>query len=209
MIFPIWNEAVLGHLELALGDAQAAAGHLRALPYRLISLGWNDPADSLWPDAIEALVDLGELEEAGRYLESYETLAQRSSSVWALATAARCRGLLAAANGDFDAAFDAFDRALAQHDRMPGRFERGRTLLSYGTARRRARERGAARRALEAALEISRSRAPSCGRGAQPTSCGASAGDGRLVPSSPRPSSGSRGWLRRGAPTRRSRRRCS
>src|SRR5438874_1063993 len=154
VIFPIWNEAVLGHLELALGDAQAAAGHLRALPYRLISLGWNDPADSLWPDAIEALVDLGELEEAGRYLESYETLAQRSSSVWALATAARCRGLLAAANGDFDAAFDAFDRALAQHDRMPGRFERGRTLLSYGTARRRARERGAARRALEAALEI-------------------------------------------------------
>ena len=74
--------------------------------------------------------------------------------MWALATAARCRGLLAAANGDFDAAFDAFDRALAQHDRMPGRFERGRTLLSYGTARRRARERGAARRALEAALEI-------------------------------------------------------
>ena len=154
VIFPIWNEAVLGHLELALGDAQAAAGHLRALPYRLISLGWNDPADSLWPDAIEALVDLGELEEAGRYLESYETLAQRSSSVWALATAARCRGLLAAANGDFGAAFDAFDRALAQHDRMPGRFERGRTLLSYGTARRRARERGAARRALKAALEI-------------------------------------------------------
>jgi DNA-binding CsgD family transcriptional regulator len=145
---------VLGHLELALGDAQAAAGHLRALPERLISLGWNDPADSVWPDAIEALVEVGALEDAARYLGRYEALAERSGSVWALATAARCRGLLAAAEGSFDAAFEAFDRALAEHDRMPGTFERGRTLFATGATRRRVRQRGAARRALEAALRI-------------------------------------------------------
>jgi DNA-binding CsgD family transcriptional regulator len=153
-IFPIWNEAILGHLELSLGDPEAAAAHLGALPERLTALGWNDPADSAWPDAIEALVEVGELERAATYLARYEALAQRSGSVWALATAARCRGLLSAAQGSFDAALAAFDRALAEHDRMPGSFERGRTLLACGAVRRRARQRGAAREALQAALEI-------------------------------------------------------
>jgi DNA-binding CsgD family transcriptional regulator len=37
---------------------------------------------------------------------------------------------------------------------MPGSFERGRTLLACGAVRRRARRRGAAREALQAALEI-------------------------------------------------------
>jgi DNA-binding CsgD family transcriptional regulator len=153
-IFPIWNEAVLGHLELSLGNPEAAAAHLGALPQRLTALGWNDPADSAWPDAIEALVQVGDIEHAATYLERYEALAQRSGSVWALATSARCRGLLSAAQGSFDAARAAFDQALAEHDRVPGSFERGRTLLACGAVRRRTRQRGAAREALQAALEI-------------------------------------------------------
>jgi DNA-binding CsgD family transcriptional regulator len=153
-IFPIWNEAVVGHLELSLGNPAAAAAHLGDLPERLMSVGWNDPADSVWPDAIEALVEIGELERAATYLARYEALAQRSGSVWALATSARCRGLLSAAQGSFDAALAAFDRALAEHDRMASSFERGRTLLACGAARRRARQRGAAREALQTAFEI-------------------------------------------------------
>jgi DNA-binding CsgD family transcriptional regulator len=74
--------------------------------------------------------------------------------VWALATSARCRGLFSAAQGSFDAALAAFDQALAEHDRMTGSFERGRTLLACGAVRRRARQRGAAREALQEALEI-------------------------------------------------------
>lgn len=153
-IFPIWNEAVLGHLELSLGDPEAAAAHLRDLPERLTVLGWNDPADSVWPDAIEALVEVGDIERAVTYLARYEALAQRSGSIWARAASARCRGLVSAAQGSFDAAFAAFDQALAEHERMPGSFERGRTLLAGGAVRRRARQRGAAREALGAALEI-------------------------------------------------------
>lgn len=153
-IFPIWNEAVLGHLELSLGEPEAAAAHLRDLPERLTVLGWNDPADSVWPDAIEALVEVGDIERAVSYLARYEALAQRSGSVWARAASARCRGLLSAAQGSFDAAFAAFDQALAEHERMPGSFERGRTLLACGAVRRRARQRGAAREALGAALDI-------------------------------------------------------
>ena len=153
-IFPIWNEAVLGHLALSLGNPAAAAAHLADLPERLVSVGWNDPADSVWPDAIEALVEVGELERAATYLARYEALAQRSGSVWALATAARCRGLVSAAQGSFDEALEAFDLAMAEHDRMPSSFERGRTLLACGAVRRRARQRGAAREALQAAREI-------------------------------------------------------
>jgi DNA-binding CsgD family transcriptional regulator len=108
----------------------------------------------VWPDAIEALIAAGELEQAHSYLGSYESLAQRSGSPWALAVAARYRGTLAAAHGKSDVAFAAFDRALAEHDRMPGDFERGRTLLALGSARRRARQQAAARAALQQAGEL-------------------------------------------------------
>jgi DNA-binding CsgD family transcriptional regulator len=153
-IFPIWNEAVLGHVELSLGHIDVAAEQLGGLPGRLLTLGWNDPADSVWPDAIEALVAVGELDRAQSYVDSYAELAQRSGSPWALAVAARCRGMLAAARGQPEVAFDAFERALAEHERVPSDFERGRTLLALGSARRRARQRTAARAALEQAREM-------------------------------------------------------
>ena len=153
-VFPIWNRAVLGHLELSLGNLREAGEHLRMLPARLIELGWNDPADHLWPDSIEALIGLGELVRARTYLEHYEQQAERSTSPWALAIASRCRGLLANAEGDLDAAWSAFDRALTEHDRMEGDFERGRTLLALGAAQRRAKQKRAARESLERAVEI-------------------------------------------------------
>ena len=43
-IFVILILGVLGRLELALGDLEAAVGHLRELPGRLLAGGWNDPA---------------------------------------------------------------------------------------------------------------------------------------------------------------------
>jgi DNA-binding CsgD family transcriptional regulator len=153
-IFPIWNEGVLGHVELSLGHMDKAVEQLGGLPERLLALGWNDPADSVWPDAIEALVAVGELDRAQLYLDSYEELAQRSGSPWALGVAARCRGLLAAARGQSEVAFDAFECALAEHERVASDFERGRTLLALGSGRRRARQRTAARAALEQAREM-------------------------------------------------------
>jgi DNA-binding CsgD family transcriptional regulator len=152
-VFAIWNQSVLGNLEFALGNEDAAGEHLRALPGRLLSLGWNDPGN-VWPNAIQALIALGELDQARAYLEQYEGLARRSTSAWALAIASRCRGLLAAAEGDLDAAFAAFERALDEHERTEGRFELGRTLLGLGSVRRRARQKRAAREAIEQALAI-------------------------------------------------------
>jgi DNA-binding CsgD family transcriptional regulator len=153
-IFPIWIAATLGHLCLSLADLHGADRHLRPLPDRLLALGWNDPADELWPDSIETLIGLGELGESRSRVRRYEQLAERSGSPWALAAAARCTGLLSAAEGDTSSAFAAFDRALTAHASVQSPFERGRTLLALGSVRRRARQKRPAREALEEARDI-------------------------------------------------------
>jgi DNA-binding CsgD family transcriptional regulator len=94
------------------------------------------------------------LHRADAYLTQYEARARRADSPWALATAARCRGLRCAAGGDTRAAFAAFDGALAQHDRILAPFERARTLLALASVRRRARQKRATRETLEQALGI-------------------------------------------------------
>jgi DNA-binding CsgD family transcriptional regulator len=146
--------AVLGHLELALGNVEAAGGYLRTLPAKLLAGGVNDPTLPVWADSIEALIALGDLERARSYLDSYELHAQQLRSPFAVAGAARCRGLLAAVEGDLAASFDAFERALAELDGLPYPFERGRTLLCLGVVRRQGQQRRAAREALEQALAV-------------------------------------------------------
>jgi DNA-binding CsgD family transcriptional regulator len=145
---------VLGRPELMLGDVDAALGYLRELPAELLSTGYEDPTAPLWADAIEALIAGGELETARGYLDAHETSAQRVGSPWGRASAARCRGLLDAAEGDPTRAFAAFDRALTELDGLSFPLERGRTLLCLGTVRRQAQQKKAAREALEQALTI-------------------------------------------------------
>jgi DNA-binding CsgD family transcriptional regulator len=151
----IQNLGVLGFLELSLDNPEAADRYLRPLPDRLFSMRVDEPTTyPVWPNAIEALVLTGELEQARAYLVQYEERAERSGSPWARATAARCGALLAAAEGNAHTSFASFERALAEHARMPGPFERGRTLLALGATQRRARKKRAARESLQAALAI-------------------------------------------------------
>jgi DNA-binding CsgD family transcriptional regulator len=153
-MFRILCVSVLGRLELALGNVEAAAGYLSGLPGQLRALGLNDPTQPVWADAIEVLVALGELDQAAVYVEAYEQTSQRVDSAWAAACATRCRALLNAAEGDLASAFDGFGRALAQLQKHPFPLERGRTLLCLGVVRRQALQRRAAREALEQALAI-------------------------------------------------------
>jgi ATP/maltotriose-dependent transcriptional regulator MalT len=145
---------LLGRLELVLGNYGAAAGYLRDAPGQLLAWGLFDPTLTIWSDAVETLVALGELERARTYLEAYEENAARLGSAWALASAARSRGLVAAAEGSTGAALAAFDDALAQLDGVSFPLERGRTLLCLGSARRQSQKKKAAREALEEALAI-------------------------------------------------------
>jgi len=153
-LFAVQIRTVLGFLALSDGDVAAADRELRDLPAWLYSNGWREPTDFAWANAIEAMIGAGDLPAAETWLERYEDLAACSMSPWALATAARSRGLLCEARGDIEGAREALERALAEHARMDCPFERGRTLLAAGSIRRRAREKRAARETLEEAHQI-------------------------------------------------------
>jgi DNA-binding CsgD family transcriptional regulator len=154
-VFRLQHLAALGFLELSIGDAGAADWILRPLAARLNSLGWREP--SIYgelPNAIEALVELGELAEARRLLTDLQGRVGRIESPWGEASADRCEGLILSAEGDLEAALEAYARALRVHERLPQPFDLGRTLLALGTGERRARRRRAARETLRSALQI-------------------------------------------------------
>lgn len=146
---------VLGFIELSLGNPERALEYLRR--------GWEirDEIRILEPghrlelaDTLEALVAVGELDEAERLLAPWEERSRALDRAWALAILARCRALVLAARGDFVAAFHSFERALAEHARVQDPFQHARTLLALGTTERRAKRRRAARKTLEHALDI-------------------------------------------------------
>jgi DNA-binding CsgD family transcriptional regulator len=150
-IFALVILGVLGRRELVIGRIEAAAEYLRDLPDRLLRGGVNDPTLPVWADAIETLVAVGEVDLAGRYLERYEANARRLGSPWATSAAARCQGLISAAERDFPGAFASFEEALAEPAaRYP--LEHARALLCLGAVRRQAKQKRAAREALEQAL---------------------------------------------------------
>jgi DNA-binding CsgD family transcriptional regulator len=158
-VFPRW---ALGFAELSAGDPAAAHAVLEPLTEMLPSLGLSDPVGLVFlPDEIEALIALGELARAQPLVELLRRLGQAHDRPWAIAAAARGRGILATAHGDLDVAIAAFDEALAAHERVDMPFERARTLLALGRARRRRKQWSSAREALRGALALfTRSGAP-------------------------------------------------
>ena len=152
--FRIVIVAVLGRIELALGNLEAAGDYLRELPGKMLAGGLNDPAQPVWADAIETLVALGELELARTYLDHYAVNADRLDSPLAREGVRRCQGLLSATEGDIQAGLTALERALVDQPDPAWPFERGRTLLALGTVRRQAQQKAPAREALGQALAI-------------------------------------------------------
>jgi DNA-binding CsgD family transcriptional regulator len=106
------------------------------------------------PDLVEALVACERLEEARDQLAWFEANAERLGRASGQGAAARCRGFLAGAEGDLPAAIAAFESGLACHELVPLPFDRARTLLALGAARRRANDRRLARATLEEARAI-------------------------------------------------------
>ena len=104
------------------------------------------------PEAIEALVGIGDLDRADRVLAMLLDRGRELDRVWALATGQRCLALLRAARGDVDGALAAAADALTEHERIELPFDRARALLVRGVIQRRARRRAEARRSLEQAL---------------------------------------------------------
>ncbi len=151
----IQNLSVLGFVELFMGNPAGAHRHLGRAAELQAAMGVEEPAVFRFlPDEVEALVALGDLDGARALLDPFEEHARRLDRGWALATGARCRGLLLAASGDLDGAMDAMAGALVEHERVPEPFAVARTLFSQGRVQRRAKLKREARESFEQALEI-------------------------------------------------------
>jgi len=118
-------------------------------------MGVNEPvAIPFAADAAEALIALGQTERAAAIVDQLEHNGCRLDRAWALATGARCRALLLAANGQLAEAVQAGERAMAEHARLAMPLERARTLLVIGLVQRRLGKRKAAKAVLDEAQRI-------------------------------------------------------
>jgi DNA-binding CsgD family transcriptional regulator len=151
----VLNEWALGFLELSLGDPARAHARLGPLVGSLHTIGVGEPAlFPVLPDEIEALIGLGELDQAEPLIEELHAQGQALDRAWALAAAARGRGLLAAARGNPQDALAHLQQALQEHKRITRLFELARTLRAQGMVLRRDKRKAAAKAALEQALGI-------------------------------------------------------
>ncbi|MDH4345761.1 MAG: AAA family ATPase [Thermoleophilia bacterium] len=152
----------LGHLELSLGNLAAAADALVPLVPMLRATGLGEwSVHPVHPDAIEALVGLGEIDQAAELTAELEEYGRRLDRPWGKATAARSRALLDSARGASGEALAAAEQALEEHERLDWPFERARTLLVAGMIlRRHGRRREAAGRIDEARAAFASLRSP-------------------------------------------------
>lgn len=147
--------AVPGVAELWTGEPAAAVRHFDLADETADRAGWEEPGLHWWrADHVEALVELGRLDDAVHLLERWEKAALRLGREWVLAQAKRCQGLIAAADGDIDEAVDLLDEAVRAHESLGDRLGQARALLALGVIARRARQKRASREAIEHALAI-------------------------------------------------------
>ncbi len=147
--------AGLGHLDHARGRPSDAVADLEpcvvfARREEIVEPG----ATRFVIDHVEALTELGRVDEACELLDWYEGNARRLERVSALANCARCRGLLDASRGRVDEAIRHYGDALALHAQVELPLDRGRTLLALGAAQRRLKRRREARATLEEACAL-------------------------------------------------------
>jgi DNA-binding CsgD family transcriptional regulator len=148
------TNALLGTLEISLGNASAARPHMQPLLVWLAETNLGVATHPMVPYAIEALIATGEFDQARALTARFELEARRLNGPWMSMIGARSRGLLALAEGDIIGASDALAAATSYEPSDGWPFERARTLLVLGRLRRRERQKGDARRCFEAALTL-------------------------------------------------------
>jgi DNA-binding CsgD family transcriptional regulator len=143
-----WALAALGDLNMVAGRTDEALAYFEEEDSLLRSAGIADVDLSPGPELVELHLRLGNTERAAVIAREYVAQAELKGQPWALARAARVRGLLAE-----DSKLDeVFSEALETHRRTPDLFEAARTDLAYGSRLRRARQRVKARQVLQRAV---------------------------------------------------------
>jgi DNA-binding CsgD family transcriptional regulator len=141
-----WGVALL---DLSRGRPDEAATRLAAVSEARPGVGQPFIALASAADLVEAYVRAGRDEEAQTAYSALDRFARPGAPPWALALAARCRGLLA----QDDEAEGEFADALQLHSESNRLFDRARTELLFGEHLRRARRRRESREHLRGALE--------------------------------------------------------
>ena len=153
MVLAVFHHQILAFLALTREAWRDADDHLAAAADFAARSGVRHPGRfKLAGDAAEAALALGDVARARAVVDQLDEAARVAPTPWVLAIGARAAGLLAAAEGDHDAAAIAFDRALRAHDDLAMPFERGRTLLAKGRLHRRRKEKRLADETLREAL---------------------------------------------------------
>jgi DNA-binding CsgD family transcriptional regulator len=153
----VWLELhhriVLGFLALSAEDHEGTVRVLEPCAEILGSRSVEEPgAFPFVPDLVEALVALGRLDQAKALTDRLQQQGLLLDRSLALATASRCRALIAAALGDAPGALLELELALQQHERVAIPFELARTQLVRGEVLRRMKRKREARLAMQEAL---------------------------------------------------------
>ena len=139
--------ALLGH------DPAAAVEALREVWRHTEAEGVGDPGVfPVAPELVEALVEVGELDEACAVIARLRELAEDQAHPWGLVSTERCEGVVALVGDTYDAEAAArLVGAADEYERLGLRFDAARSLLAVGRAARRFKQWGVARSALERA----------------------------------------------------------
>jgi DNA-binding CsgD family transcriptional regulator len=141
---------VLGLVAAWGGDVESGVALFAEADRLALLIDWRNPHMRPWtPDYVEALLELGRIEDARRVLDVWEVDATALAQPHVAAHVTRCRGLVAAAEGRIDDAASLLAQAIREHEQLGDPFGRGRALLVLGAVRRRQRQKAAARIALE------------------------------------------------------------
>ena len=150
---PPQHMAILGLVAYWSGDGPGALDWFDQADRRAAELGWREPSVRWWAsDYSGLLLELGRVDDAVEVIDVWEEDARRVGREWVLAHVTRCRGLVAAAQGEIGQAEPLLRQAVAEHEAVGDPFGRARALLDLGVVRRRARQKRAAQEAIEAAL---------------------------------------------------------
>jgi class 3 adenylate cyclase/DNA-binding CsgD family transcriptional regulator/tetratricopeptide (TPR) repeat protein len=156
LVAAFFASVALAHLELSLGN-DAAVIQTLAHSIELVERdGVIDPGRRPFlPDAIEALIRLGDLERGERLTALLEESARALHRKAATVSAARCRALITAAQGDTEGALRDLDHVLGDTPDVPVPLELARTMIVKGQLERRRKHKRHARASLDRAVEIS------------------------------------------------------
>ena len=144
----VWLEFAVGELDLALGRTTAAVDRFVALGDLLAALRIDDPDLSPAPELTEALLRIGQTDEARRVAEAFRVRAEVKGLPWVVARAERALALCSAGE-EAERHWTAAQSGQCAH---PRRYEAARTRLAHGEQLRRTRRRTEARIELRSAL---------------------------------------------------------